>query len=384
MKSNKIYGTALAVLFACFSSPASLFALNWVDGGEFAITSGLATSEVTTCFNSSTNQVFAVWGGPTELPNYATFQNGTWTNGVNFSTKHIHRNIYCCNFNAFSQVVATWADSDNVDDLASAYFQSGSWTNVADLASPITADAYPFQFGNGGQVVATWRSIGAPTYATFNGTMWSAASGFGSGGADGNIYSCYDTFQGVLVATWQDGTSKPHYAIYNGTIWTTDAEFLPLVGTSSDIFPCYNSASQQIVATWVDSNGFPHSATFDGISTWTDGGTFATTSGTPQSNIICCYDSVNNLVVATWADGNTLPHYATLQNGVWTDGGTFATSNGGVNGGNSSVFPVYNSAIGQVVATWQDSVGYPHYAYTISTTSSSPLRLFTRPVYRIR
>jgi autotransporter-like protein len=180
-----------------------------------------------------------------------------------------------------------------------------------------------------------------------------------------DVTSVYDPATQTLVAFWEDATNlnfNPTSSIStdHGATWQPSVIISNLGTSGENVFAAYDSTHQTIVAAWDPLSGpFPLSTAVstDGGNSW---GNVQQLAGTNvEVDVIVTADAGRGSVIATWQDGVTSDPIASIS----TDGGVSWGSPITISGTNTvkdNVQSAYNSATGNIIATWLNkSTGFP-------------------------
>ena len=260
---------------------------------------------------SSSNQVVAVWSDRNNQY-YPTFSVASYAGGVWSwvpatvlrvgSTISVSENVSICYAAQTNQMVASWAEYNNVFPLSSTY--------------------YPYYS------IATQANDGSWTWSTP-----AVLNTHSTSGVEQNVYLSYLSGTNQIVAVWNDFNNHyyPTYSIasYINGVWTWS---LPAVLNQSgisqaqyDVICSYATATNQVFATWNDFNNdfYP---TYS-IASFTNGGwswslptvisntipVYQNGLGAEGQNVFPCYLSSTNQVISTWlSTGSTYPPYYSL------------------------------------------------------------------------
>jgi len=271
---------------------------------------------------------------------------------------------------------------------------ANGWSNPEDISPPATAKSEVFfGFNNlSNELVAAWSDeiTGYPTWASYNGSTWSAALTITtSSETDHNVSLAFDTANNVLVAAWKDKTTgEPWYAYYNGMDWNTASALSTTTTAYTGVFLAYNPTSQQFVAVWSYGTGGtvkPQWSLFNGPgSGWTPASSIDPTDTAEAAyDPTVAYNPGTKQFIAAWVNGIGLnPMWSTFNGTTWS-APTPIDSNATAG---YLVALTYDQAASQMVATWTEelslSLTFPYASFFNGTTWSTAQPITSSSTYK--
>lgn len=377
----------LSVVFGFFTVVSSLQAdpFAWTPSSTISVEPNEPFDNVTTCYDSLHNRIFAAWVDvTTNYPTYCIYSNGTWSAPLlidSSSTTEGLRDVFLCYDSQNDRVFAAWNDTNNDNYPTFSIYSNGAWSSPApiDTTSYITgAEVFLCYNPTDNVVFATWPSgpNATPSYSIYSAGAWSARADIdASGFLVLNVYTCFNSQENKMIATWSDANlgMVPTYSVYSGGSWSAAAT-ITMNGNTINTFPCYNSLTNEVFATWIDdaNDGRPTYSIFNG-STWT---TENVVTGLPTSSsaftLFSCYDSIHNQIFTAWPNlPNCDPMYSIYSEGAWSPVAFINMEPPGVL---QEIFLTYNLNDDEMFATWTDCVSFlPFYSIYYDTNPITPV-----------
>lgn len=363
---------------------ATLAFASWTPPALIDSSTIAAKIDVTTCYDSALNRVFAAWvDNATNRPTYSIYSSGSWSTPayIGGGTLAANNNVFLCYDSQNAQVFAAWRETSDSDFPYYSIYSSGSWSAPAAILSSGLGDAvsgddvFLCYDSTHDLVFATWVGNGrsSPAACIYNGSWGSRTQIHASSFPTRNVYTCFNSTDGTVIATWPNpGGSSILYAIYDGS-WGSASTLASSV-TTVNVFPCYNSTDQTIFATWINTASDIHASAysiFSGGAWGTPAAITATSVKGASQTLFACYNSANNQVFAVWANSSSAPTYTIYSSGAWSsseliDAGTPAVYH--------DIALSYGSTDNNVFATFgNDDDQLPY--YSIYTSENPPSHL---------
>lgn len=291
------------------------------------------------------------------------------------------------------------------------------WTAPKPVPSTSQNVIFPGYNPSLGKIIATWVNGTSPNEeafsSLFDGSTWSTPVALPVNGVTVNVaINAYDPTIGKSVALWSDASGQPYSSVFDGNVWGS-AQPIPAGGGGAALlpFPMFDAANDQLAAFWVDTGGFTGKYSFFDGTNWS-----AAPSNNPVSNAFLQFPApLSNNLIVVWVDLGTLDGYSSIFDGTSWSSPQFVGSNIGApnlipvlnnasnprsqtilvawadnslpnqvftsvfDGSNWStaqaipgssvvpggaVFPVYDPALGQIIAVWPDA-GFSAGAYSL-------------------
>ncbi len=373
-------------LIATLSICAQLYCGSWTAPEIIDDTLVQAIANVTMCYDSTNDRIFAAWGDTDSgRPAYSIYSNGAWSTPAFIDREIIpvvNSNVFLCYDSGNDLVFAAWRDTNNGNFPYYSVYNSGIWSVPSAIVSGVLAntvtgpDVFLCYDPTNERIFATWVGGGRsnPVFSIYNGSSWSArASIDGVGTPINNVYLCFDSTNNRMIATWPDPEADPAtstilYGTYSGAgPWSAPATIA--TASADNVFVSYNSTDNETIATWLDKlNSYrPTYSVFNG-TTWTTPAAITTDAANSTGRtLFTCFDSANNQTFATWGDASSNPTYSIYNGSSWSSDALINTSPPGVK---QDLFLAYNSMDDQVFGTFGETTGQDPY-YTLYTMVSS-------------
>jgi len=197
---------------------------------------------VSTCYNPTTNQVFATWQNTSSyepLYNYATVSGGSslsWAGETLIvGSTNVNDNVICTYDPTTEQILATWVDNGNMQEPTYSFAStsdggsSWSWSAKNTIGEATAAagfiDVYTAANQATGEIIATWSDNATqhPTYSIFQDGVWGAPAFINSvsvtstAAGAGDVIPLVLPSQSQMLATWAESDNTPTYALYSSS-----------------------------------------------------------------------------------------------------------------------------------------------------------------------
>lgn len=356
------------VFSAIFLFFSTLQAGSWTEPSLIDSSAILAKSDVSTCYDSTNNRIFAAWAdNATNRPVFSIYSSGSWSSPffIGNDTLAVNNNVFLCYDSQNDQVFAAWKDTGDNNYPYYSIYSGSSWSTPAAIVGSALGDqvsgddVFLTYDSTNDRVFATWVGNGrsSPAACIYSGGSWgSRVQISGASFPTHNVYTCFNSSDGTIIATWPTpAASGLLYSVYNGS-WGAPATIASSV-TTPNVFPTYNSSDQTIIATWISTVTDIHTTVY-AIGTRVDANTYSwgsssaisatTVKGTSQT-LFTCYNSTNNEVMTVWANSSSDPVYAIYSGGSWGSTQSLNASSPGVY---HDVYLTYGSTDNNIFATF--------------------------------
>ncbi len=191
---------------------------SYYSGNSWSSTADISSSavdrgDIGLCFNSQTQQVIAAWNeANTNIPKYASFNGSSWTEGSISGSASVLDSVNLCVVTSTNQVFATWGGSGSPSypmySIGTYSNNTWSWSNPATISTEwsYTSSYYnvPLYYDDNHEImIGTWyNSSYEPVYIVYESGSWGTAGTISSNTAGSDQLVTISGGNELVMAAW--------------------------------------------------------------------------------------------------------------------------------------------------------------------------------------